>query len=1305
MSKKNNSKRPLAILLCILCLFGCLPVTAFADPGEGQQATSQYGSEIIGSDGNTYNSVIGYITMTYHDDGTTSYATHNGGRAYRYFQLIHSDNSVENAYCIEGGVSFDADNSYTSVNQNNNYYFQQLPPVARNGIILTALYGMQPGKTSPVSDTNTADYQMATQVIIWEYQQQLRTSPTTLVDNGPIDSHQFYKIIQGRPAEQCYNWILQQIAGHATIPSFTGHNLSTAPTHTLKYNPATKLYSLTLTDTNNLGVDFEELESFPELTVSRSGNTYTLTSTKMIETAVACKFRKDIPIMGAQLIWGYPGKQTMMTGSEDPVIFYMLINTETYGIGRIFKSSEDGKVDGVTFTITGTDVNKTVTTGANGQVDVELMPGTYTVTEQPIDRYVMPASQTITIESGQTSPIYFSNILKKFRAGVTKRDSETGYSQGDASLAGAVYGIYKNGVLVNTYTTDSNGGFTTAEYACDTDWTIKEISPSEGYLLDTAIHKVGAAPGLFTVAHNLVSNDVTEDVIKGRIWLIKHTDEGETGIETPESGAEFEIYLASAGSYADARNAEKDYLITDADGICQSKELPYGRYVVHQTVGWEGKEKIDDFVVYIKEDGKIYSFILNNAPYRALVEIVKKDIETGRIIPYEGIAFQVRDLTTGELIVQHINYPAPVDIDTYYTSTEGRLMMPEKLPWTENGYELIEVATAYGYVLDSDPVWFNVDPENGNAVVVVEKHNIAQKGRIVITKTGEVFSSVQENDGYYQPVYEVKGLPGAVYAVYAEEDIITGDGTVRANKGDLVCRVETGSDGIGTSDLLYLGQYRIVEETAPYGMIISKEIQTVELTYAGQEIEVTQTESSFYNERQRIRIDLLKMLERDEKFGIGNNDEYQKVSFGLYAAEDITAADGSRIPADGLIETVSLTEELTAVFAADLPVDAKYYVQERSTDSCYILSDARYPVDFTYQGQDAGVYKISLGTEKPIENKLIRGSIEGLKTGEKADPLEGAVFGLFCPDTTEFTEENALITATSDSDGSFKFEDIPCGHWIVRELSAPKAYVHSDDLHHVYITADGERIKITAENRLIRGTVQLTKVDAAYPDNKLTGAVFEVYEDTNGSKVLDKDDVLIGEMTEISEGVYTMENLVYNGYLLQEKQAPEGFELDEGEYYFEIREDGETVIVENQAGVGFINKAQKGVLKIIKTSSDGQIEGFSFRIEGTAAGGISYSEVFKTDANGIIAAELRVGEYTVSEVADDMSKRYVLPSDQVVEIFAGESLEVSFYNVIKDTPKTGDDRNLTLWIVLLVLSLVGGGVTFWVNRRRKHKHK
>lgn len=700
-------------------------------------------------------------------------------------------------------------------------------------------------------------------------------------------------------------------------------------------------------------------------------------------------------------------------------------------------------------------------------------------------RYVVPDKQTAAIKWNKVTEKSFDNDLKKFNVTVTKSDRRTGLPQGDASLAGAKYGIYKGNQLIDTYTTDANGQFVTKYYICGDDWTIREISPSEGYLINTESLHIGAEAKLYTVEYNIAKPlDSYEDIIKGKVAIIKHCDDGTTKIETPEVGAEFEVYLKAAGSYENAKETERDILVCDEHGFAETKDLPYGEYVVEQTKGWDGKELLAPFNVFIKENGEIYRFLINNAPYEALIEIVKKDAETGKVIPAAGIGFKVRNTDTGEYIVQHINYPTPTDIDIYYTDVTGKLMMPEKLPY--GNYEIIEQCTAYGYVLDSAPIAFKVTGEK--TIVTVEKFNMPQKGIIHITKSGEIFFSAVETDGVYSLVFADKNLAGATYEITAAEDIITPDGTLRYAEGAVVDTLTTDENGAAESKALYLGKYTVRETKAPYGMVLNSTPKTVELTYAGETVEITETAAEFYNERQKAVLSLAKILGKDDIFNIGNNGEILSVQFGLYAAEDLFAADGSFVPKDGLLEIANCDENGNITFKTDIPVSAKLYVKEIATDNHYNLSDEKYPVTFDYAGQDTALVEIKANGGEAIKNDILYGSVKGLKIDRETEkPIVGAKFGLFRSDEIEFTVENALLIAESGEDGIFVFENVPYGNWLIKELQPADGYLVNNEIYPVRISENGQTIGITVVNDRIpeigtKATVNGEKIATAEGD-------------------------------------------------------------------------------------------------------------------------------------------------------------------------------------------------------------------------------
>ena len=839
---------------------------------------------------------------------------------------------------------------------------------------------------------------------------------------------------------------------------------------------------------------------------------------------------------------------TLTSGDVDLTVNVKFNNQLKTGSIKINKQSEDNQNGDREFTITGNGKTYTIKTGSDGIAILSDIPVynsnnekiVYTISEKNVPvRYVVPADQTATLTADATTTKTFKNILKKFAVEVTKQDSETSSAQGDGTLSGAVYGIYRDGTLVDTYTTDGSGYFKTKEYVCG-NYTVQEISPSEGYLLDETVYPVGAEAENYTIEHNPISMIVTEDVIKGNIAMIKHSDDGSTQIETPEVGAEFEVYLKSSGSYANAVETERDYLTCDENGFAQTKDMPYGIYTVHQTKGWEGTEFMEDFDVNISADGQTYRYIINNEKFESYIKIVKVDSETGKTIPYEGAGFEIYD-SNGQKISMTFAYPTPTTIDTFYTNSEGYLITPEVLPYGE--YLLVEVQAPYGYALDSTPVSFtvsadNAEKENALTVIKVRKENTAQKGKISVQKTGDIFTSVNMassaytdengelvvNSTTYTPVFANGNLSGAVFQVIAAEDIVTLDGTVHANAGDVVAEITTDENGYAETDLLYLGKYEIKEVQAPYGYVRNSESQFVELTYAGQEIAVLDTvNASFVNDYQSVEISLSKVMENDELFGIGNNNEYLSVRFGLFAAEDIQAADGTVIPADGLLSEVSLDENMTAKFDVQIPF-GRYYVKEISTDEHYVLGGEKYLVNFEYMGQDIRTVDIDCGQ---FVNLLKRGRIEGHKVDDKSEPLENAVFGLFTADCVKFSRDTAIMTFTSDENGYFVFDEIPYGEYIIHEIEAPTGYILSNKSYPVSISEDGDVIEITAENKPI--TVKISKRDIY--GNELKGAKMQI---------IDSEDNVVDEW--VSDGTnHVVTELPAGEYTLKEIAAPDGY--------------------------------------------------------------------------------------------------------------------------------------------------------------------
>ena len=1381
--KKFFSKKS-AKIICSFLMTVCMLLALFPLSG-GFKACALTEGEIFYVD--THSNAV---------NSFTGGAYRSGGNTVRF---LKTKTNEKICYCIQPGVGFNR-TKYKAIQAKNDPFYLNLKADSQENAALAAMFGFPIKTANQLGVPTDSDAYAATQALIWEY-----ITGDSSYKNGII----------GTPAETAYRNILADITAYKADKRYLGNSfknnmLFTFQTATSSTEQALICY---IGDIPKYALDQGSIEIYKkdEFGAALSGAYFTAVNTAdpsgvfVIGPTDDKGYAKtqNIP-HGTYLIKetvfpsGYRSsgatEWTVTLNKDTPngIVTVNAVNEQIPGGCRIVKTSEDGNVADITFTLAGNGVNKTVRTNSSGEIQIDgLRPGKYTITEQAYDKYEPQESRNVTVVSGQTATVTFNNtlrrgnlkviktsedsfvegikfhlygtslsgltvdeyavtdesgtaefnnvlisgdepytleeygtdkkyvipdkqfvmiewnktinrnfrnVLKKWRAEACKVDrsvKKTGAAQGNATLEGAVYGLYKDGILIEKYTTDKNGCFTTEYYPCGDDWTIREITPSTGYLLDTTVYRIDTSAEVYSVELNTVYPDVFEEIIKGNIAIIKHTDDGATKIETPEAGAGFEIYLKSAGSYEKAKLTERDILVCDKDGFAKSSDLPYGIYTVHQTKGLSGRKMMPDFEVTISENGKCYKYLINNASFEAYLKIVKADSETGKTIPYAGATFEIYD-PDGMFVEMTTTYPSVERHTQFKTNKDGYLITPEVLKYGLQ-YSIVEVAAPYGYLLDKTPVYFDVTADNseisdGITIIITEKKNTPQKGIINIYKSGETFSTVTCKNNKYIPIYLETGLDGAEFDIIADEYIITPDGTLRYCKNEIAAHIVT-TDGYASSKALYLGKYRIEETKAGYGMVLNRNVFYAELAYAGQEIKLTSTSVSVRNERQKAVISLSKVMEHNSIFGIGNSGEVKTVSFGLYAAEKLIAADGSFIPTDGLLETAYCDENGKLTFNCDIPIGAKLYVREITTDNHYIVSSQKFPIEFNYADQTVSTVEIKVDNGTEIKNKLIYGSLKGLKVDENGKPISGAVFGLFAKNETEFSEKNALMTAISGESGVFVFEKIPFGSWLICEIkTASEKYVLNKTVYPVEISEDGKVIEYEVENRFVCGSVQVTKTDADYPEKQLTGAVFEVYIDSNGNKSFDVGiDKLVGELNETELGVYRMDELKYGGYFLYEKTPPDNYIKTDGYFYFEIKNDGETVNIENSEGMGFANKPVAGSLKIVKNSDDGKVKDFSFRVIGENG----YDKVFKTDANGEIVIDgLRLGKYIVSEIADEVSEGYILAEDVTVTIEANKEIIVEMHNKkvpIPEEPKspqTGDDFNIEIYILIILISAI-----------------
>ncbi len=1004
------------------------------------------------------------------------------------------------AYCIQPGVDLHSGNQLT---ESGSTVWKKLGTAKQKSINLALLYG-KGGNAKNLSGTADQKW-VATQLIIWEFVAGCRKTSDTYActDSKFIDG--MCSGGKNPGVKTVYNQISNGLKGHLTVPSFANRLKSKATTHAMKVSSGK--YTLTLTDSKKVLSDFS-FKKTDGVTVSKSGNKLTLSASKPVNS-VTFSSNKSVPTVAKKSViipYGDSSKQDVITGVEnapDPVQAFFKVSAKGGNL-KIKKTSEDGKVSGIKFTITGPNsYKKTVKTDSKGYFNLtDLVPGTYTITENKYSRYVAQKAQTVKVESGKTATVSFKNVLKPSDFKIVKKDA------------------------------------------------------------------------------------VTKKVIE----LV---------------GFKFKIK------------------------------------------GSDGK--------YVKVDGT----------------------------------------------------------DTFETDDEGVVSFETKLPVGK--YQLIEVAAGEGYLLDGTPKDFEV--KSDSTKVEVEKYDYPEMGTITITKTGDTFTSVKETEENsitkYQPVYGSSNLEGAEFEIRAKEDIDTGDRTIRVKKGELVDTVTTGENGKAKSKELYLGTYVIKETKTPEGYVADGKEYDVTIKYGGETVKVTNADITIKNTRQKAEVSLTKLMDKDEQYGIGDNDELLEVSFGLYANQDIEAEDETSIPSDGLIEIISVTEDGTATFKTDIPA-GDYYVKEYSTNSKYVLDDTHY--EFTFEAaDDKAVQEIKINNGEDIVNEIAYGTARTIKVDADypENKLTGATFEVYLDkdgDKQYNAEKDTLVGEMKEvEDGEYELGELPIGGYLLYEKEAPLNFLRDESYHYFEIKEDKEVVTVENKagvgfiNKPAVGTAKTVKVDKDYPENKLAGAVFEVYADTDGDKKFTaKTDTLVGEMTEYKKGEYQLENLRVGSYFLYEKTAPKNFVRDTKYYYFEIKENKEVVNVENRAGVGFINKPETGTLEITKRDvSDGKLlpdAGFRIKDEN----GKTVVEGY-TDKHGIAEFKLRVGKYTYEEF--DAPDGYIIDTKpHKFEIKkGGEIVKAKMTNKKQPTPhtpQTGADNNFGFFIGLGAIAL-GGLIAFCIVKFRK----
>ena len=620
------------------------------------------------------------------------------------------------AYCVEHGIAL-------GLGDNGGYTSRELTQEQLNKLTLIDYWGRYKNIAN-IKGCSAVNYNWDTievsaeyltefycQLLIWET---INSFGGDFVGASSVSIQSSIGGMANIASQSTYNGfkkaVLAKVDQFYTKPSISGQTV------TLKVGE-----SETLTDTTGALASYRDtpLVNTTGISVTKQGNKVILTATGNPNPTGIVSFAYNVDLNYYKDEPGYyyehAVSQDVATcgfAGRDPTSVTFNVKVELDGSMKIVKTSEDGKVSGVRFRVTGNGVDTTVQTGTAGTIIVpNLKAGSYTVTELDVpDQYVQPKSQTVTVKANETATVSFTNVLKKWKATITKVDAETGAAQGDASLAGAVYGVYHGSDLIDQYTTNASGQFTTKEYVCGDNWYIQEISPSSGYLLDTTKYPVGAEPDKYTLEHNQIPIGVKEQAIKGKIQIHKQYETLE-GTPKDEAAAEFQVYLKSAGSYDKAKASERDTIITSASGYAVTKNMPYGTYIVHQTKGGAGREFVDDFEVMISANNQTYSYELLNELKNGQLKIIKTS-DDGKV---EGIQFRVTRLA------DHYS--------KVYTTDASGLILTEALPIFEDNegktkyqYRVEELDTkeTFGYALPDPQI---VTLEEGD-IAEVNFHNV-----------------------------------------------------------------------------------------------------------------------------------------------------------------------------------------------------------------------------------------------------------------------------------------------------------------------------------------------------------------------------------------------------------------------------------------------------------------------------------------------------------------------------------------------------------------------------------------------------